>query len=191
MRHEAQLPNRAILSRGRPGDSRRTPDGNLPCMSRGTRWSTEYLDAMIAAWEESGLTSEQFTATAAPGLPARTLRLHRQRKEKEIHEELQRLRDENATLRSMLERSALVPCGCRAATVSDPNGHGIGDRHVANGTEAPSPTATGPPALEPVQPRVVPQDQVAGPSPGDHDGRVLVGENTEPVPPKRPAFSWD
>ncbi|MBZ4423038.1 hypothetical protein [Myxococcus sp. RHSTA-1-4] len=160
-------------------------------MSRGTRWSTEYLDAMIAAWEKSGLTSEQFTATAAPGLPARTLRLHRQRKEKEIHAELQRLRDENATLRSMLERSALVPDGCRAATVSDSSGHGIGDRHVANGTEAPSPTATGPPASEPVQPRVVPQDQVAGPAPGDHDGRVLVGENTEPVPPKRPAFSWD
>lgn len=160
-------------------------------MSRGTRWSTEYLDAIIAAWEKSGLTSEQFTATAAPGLPARTLRLHRQRKQKEIHAELQRLRDENATLRSMLERSALVPCGCRAASVSGPNGHGIGDRHVANGTEAPSPTATGPPASEPIQPSAKPQNQVAGPSPGDHDGRVSAGESTEAIAPKRPAFTWN
>ncbi len=167
------------------------PGGNLPGMSRGTRWSTEYLDAMIAAWEKSGLTSEQFTATGAPRLPARTLRLHRQRKEKEIHAELQRLRDENATLRSMLERSALVPCGCRAATVSDPNGHGIGDRHVANGTEAPSPTATGPPTADPGQPRVEPQDQVAGPSPGEHGRRVPEGGSTEPVARTFPAFTWD
>src|SRR5688500_17930615 len=75
---------------------------NLRVVSRGKRWSTRYLDSMVAAWAaKPEMTSLAFVTTHAPTLPARTLR-HRAQQLTEVARRsvVIRLHDELAKLKA-------------------------------------------------------------------------------------------